>query len=328
MTGQLVRNGDEFVARWIALGGDAERYATLGSAASERASACSWNAPSISSWLRPTRPSRCTPSAWPSEELGPEEVHHPLAVGPQHGVRRSVHLFKLFRQEQVDPDRFYHYLAADTLRQVRQYVHPVGAPRSISAGDRATRARRSVRPAPTAWWSTTAWPNSDCTSASRARHCKAMVNRCRSRRLRARIVHSSNVLEHVPDWEAMLTKMARVPNRQWCRLFELHELVLTVGWSRDVAVPSPRRQARGRARHAQIWRASEERVRCEPVRLDIAQVMRWFRNRSDVEVLWVGPRYLPEWMRWVAHTPAIREVVTWNLVIVFRRRAGASPHAA
>jgi hypothetical protein len=59
-------------------------------------------------------------------------------------------------------------------------------------------------------------------------------------------------------------------------------------------------------------------------RLDIQEVVDWFEARHDIEVLWIGPRYLPEWMRWIEHVRGIREVITWNLVIVFRRKGNAA----
>ena len=48
-------------------------------------------------------------------------------------------------------------------------------------------------------------------------------------------------------------------------------------------------------------------------------VLRWFEERADVEVRWVAPRYLPDWMRWVVEVPGVREVLTWNVAIVFAR---------
>ena len=55
-------------------------------------------------------------------------------------------------------------------------------------------------------------------------------------------------------------------------------------------------------------------------RLHIRQVLDWFNERDDLDILWVGPRYMPEWMRWIEHVPGVREVVTWNLVVIFRRK--------
>jgi hypothetical protein len=33
------------------------------------------------------------------------------------------------------------------------------------------------------------------------------------------------------------------------------------------------------------------------------------------------PRYYPDWMRWLIEVPAVRELATWNLLLVLRRRS-------
>ena len=37
------------------------------------------------------------------------------------------------------------------------------------------------------------------------------------------------------------------------------------------------------------------------------------------------PRYYPRWMRWVLAVPGLRELVTWNLLVVMRKRADSPP---
>ena len=59
--------------------------------------------------------------------------------------------------------------------------------------------------------------------------------------------------------------------------------------------------------------------------LNIADVMQWFEDRTDLEVLWAGPRYWPTWARTIVRVPGVREVVTWNLVVIFRRHEDAAP---
>jgi hypothetical protein len=46
----------------------------------------------------------------------------------------------------------------------------------------------------------------------------------------------------------------------------------------------------------------------------------WARTQTGAEVLDVIPRYNPRAARWLTRVPLVREVVTWNLVIVLRRR--------
>ena len=47
------------------------------------------------------------------------------------------------------------------------------------------------------------------------------------------------------------------------------------------------------------------------------------RGRRDVDVVAAIPRYHPRWLHWVVHVPVLRELVTWNLLLVLRRRPEA-----
>jgi SAM-dependent methyltransferase len=48
----------------------------------------------------------------------------------------------------------------------------------------------------------------------------------------------------------------------------------------------------------------------------VKDVMALVRARSDVARFDAFPRYYPTWMRWVIYVPLVRELVTWNLVVV------------
>jgi hypothetical protein len=52
----------------------------------------------------------------------------------------------------------------------------------------------------------------------------------------------------------------------------------------------------------------------------VADGLRWLARRPDLEVLELRPRYLPRWTAFVLLIPGLRELVTWNLWIVVRRR--------
>ena len=47
--------------------------------------------------------------------------------------------------------------------------------------------------------------------------------------------------------------------------------------------------------------------------------LRWARSQTAGDVVHLTPRYNPWWSRWLLHVPLLREVVTWNLVIVLRK---------
>ena len=45
----------------------------------------------------------------------------------------------------------------------------------------------------------------------------------------------------------------------------------------------------------------------------------WAARQQAGEVLAVIPRYNPRWSYWMTRVPLLRELVTWNLVIVVRK---------
>ena len=48
--------------------------------------------------------------------------------------------------------------------------------------------------------------------------------------------------------------------------------------------------------------------------------LRMARTHPGVEVVDARPRYYPDWLRWLVAVPVVREVATWNLLLVLRRR--------
>ncbi len=48
---------------------------------------------------------------------------------------------------------------------------------------------------------------------------------------------------------------------------------------------------------------------------------RWLATRPDLEVLDLRPRYFPRWTSFLLRIPVLRELVTWNLWMVVRKRA-------
>jgi len=52
----------------------------------------------------------------------------------------------------------------------------------------------------------------------------------------------------------------------------------------------------------------------------VKQGIDWARRQQLGEVLDVIPRYNPRWTYFVTSVPGLRELLTWNLVIVVRAR--------
>jgi hypothetical protein len=52
----------------------------------------------------------------------------------------------------------------------------------------------------------------------------------------------------------------------------------------------------------------------------VAAARRWARTCSDVTVEAAFPRYHPWWAAWVGAVPGLREVASWNVVLLLRKR--------
>ena len=43
------------------------------------------------------------------------------------------------------------------------------------------------------------------------------------------------------------------------------------------------------------------------------------RRRHDVELVAAEPRYFPRWARGIVRVPVLRELLTWNLVLLLEK---------
>jgi 2-polyprenyl-3-methyl-5-hydroxy-6-metoxy-1,4-benzoquinol methylase len=235
-------------------------------------------------------------------------------------LARSVRLFRAIAREQTNPDHYYGTHAADTVAQLRQYTGLTGAT-ILDVGGGAgyfTEALRAVgahvvcidcdagelrgrggMPAGSVLGSALALPFADGA---------------------ADICLSSNVLEHVPQPERMADEMVRVTRpggivylsyTNWMSPWGGHE---TSPWHYLGGDRAARRYQR------RTGRAPKNRFGESLYAVSVAQAVRWARARSDVDILSLGPRDHPRWATWVVSVPGLREIVTWNLLLVLRKR--------
>jgi SAM-dependent methyltransferase len=134
------------------------------------------------------------------------------------------------------------------------------------------------------------------------------------------VSHSSNVIEHVTDPHRFIDEMVRVVRpggviflafTNWFSPFGGHE---TSPWHYLGGERAAVRYER-KAGHA-----PKNRYGSSLFRLDIAEALSWARDRRDADLIDAFPRYYPKWTRPLVAVPGLREVATWNLVIVMRRR--------
>ena len=211
---------------------------------------------------------------------------------PESGIRRSVALFKAFRVEQTEPDVFYSALALDTVRQVGRGIDP-------DVGELTARG-----PAPEGFLraSGLALPLAD-----------GSLDVCLS----------SNVLEHVPEPETMADEMLRVVRpgglvwlswTPWLSPWGGHE---TAPWH----------YLGGRRAADRYQRAHGKRPKNDYGRslfaVSAARMTRWARGAAAAgagDLVDVRARYHPDRLAWVARVPGAREIASWNVVLVVRRR--------
>jgi SAM-dependent methyltransferase len=235
-------------------------------------------------------------------------------------LARSIALFRAFLVEQSDPDRFYGELAADSVRQVSEYIDLDGAtvldvgggPGYFADAFRAAGARY-VGLEPDAGEMTArggAEPGMLRGSGEALPVGTAAVDVC----------YSSNVLEHVRSPWTMAAEMVRVTRpggtvflsfTPWLSPWGGHE---TAPWH-YLGGKRARRRFRRRT-----GREPKNRFGETLFAVSAGAALRWARRCPDVEVVAALPRYHPSWACWIVRVPGLREVASWNLALVLRRR--------
>ena len=137
------------------------------------------------------------------------------------------------------------------------------------------------------------------------------------------VAYSSNVLEHVPEPELMAEEMLRVTRpggvvviswTPWLSPWGGHE---TAPWHYLGG-------SRAADRYAQrMGKRPKNDFGKSLYACSIGRMLRWVNTTVDeglAEVVEILPRYHPRWARWVIRVPGVREVVSWNAVLVLRKR--------
>jgi SAM-dependent methyltransferase len=237
---------------------------------------------------------------------------------------RAVRLFRLFLAEQSEPELFYRELAAESVSELARYTDLSGrtvldlggGPGHFTAAFRARGARCVlVEPDPDELRAGGEPPAGAVRGDGMALPvADGGVDVC----------FSSNVLEHVPDPAAMLAEMIRVTRpggviylafTNWYSPWGGHEMA---PWHYLGARYAERRYIR------RTGRPPKNKPGTGLFPVHVGPTLRGVRARGDVVVLAAQPRYYPRWCRFVLRVPGLREVVTWNLLLVLRTAAAQS----
>jgi SAM-dependent methyltransferase len=238
----------------------------------------------------------------------------------QATLARSVRLFRAFLVEQTDPDRFYQLLAADSVRQLSRYVDPAGraildvggGPGYFADAFRAAGATYLGVDPDVGELSARGVPGAGMVRASGTAlpFATSAVDIC----------YSSNVLEHVASPGRMLDEMVRVTRpggivfasfTPWWSPWGGHETApwhyLGGDWARRRYVRQAGHEPKNRFGHSLF-----------PI--SVGEALSWARSCRAAAVVDLLPRYHPWWARWIVRVPLAREVASWNLVMVLRKR--------
>jgi SAM-dependent methyltransferase len=244
---------------------------------------------------------------------------HRVDQAARSGLLRSVGLFRLFLAEQADPERFYAGLAEDAVQQVAEHCE-LGGRTVVDVGGGggwftvAFRARGAncylFDPDPAELYFRSGAP----VGAVLADGYWLPV-----RDGDADVVFSSNVLEHVPDPMGLIEEMIRVTRpgglvylsyTNWYSPWGGHEMS---PWHYLGPRYAERRYTRRHGRKPK----HECGVNLFPVH--VGPLLRALRARPDVTIVAARPRYYPRWCGFLVRLPGLREVATWNLMLIMRR---------
>jgi SAM-dependent methyltransferase len=234
-------------------------------------------------------------------------------------LRRSIRLFRAFLVEQTDPARFYGALAQDAASHIGHYARLEGSlvldvgggPGYFADAFESAGATYRTVDSDVGEMSmvTEPRPGSVIGSGMALPFADGSVDVC----------YSSNVLEHVRDPWLMADEMVRVTRpgglvfisyTTWYGPWGGHE---TAPWHFVGGRYAARRYERKRGKRPKNDFGSS----LFPV--TVAAGLRYAERVRAVAVIDVLPRYNPRWSYWLLRIPGLRELVTWNLVIVLER---------
>lgn len=232
-------------------------------------------------------------------------------------MRRSVRIFRLFLHEQDDPAAFYSALAADSVAQAETFtalagrlVLDVGGGGGYFATAFGSRGARYV--------GIDLDQHSDLPSASQA--LRGDGTRLPIRSASVDIAYSSNVVEHVPHPQDLIAELVRVTRpgglvivsfTPWLSPWGGHE---TSPWHYLGGHRARRRYLRTHGREP------KNRYGESLFGYRVAEALRWVDEAPGCELVRALPRYHPKFAWWVVRVPGLRELATWNLLLVLRRR--------
>jgi SAM-dependent methyltransferase len=257
----------------------------------------------------------------PTDALPSAATGTGTGTGPAPPPAGTLRLLAAFVREQSDPGRFYTLLARDSVALVERHMRldgrlvlDVGGGAGYFAAAFRDRGAQCllVEPDPAELYRQGAPGRASVIGDGYwLPLAEASVDVC----------FSCNVLEHVKDPAAFIDEMIRVTRPGG--LVYLSATVWLSPWGGHETAPfhylgggyAARRYLR---RHG---RKPKNLFGETMFPLRAGRVLALVRRRVDVAVVEGRPRYYPRWCTFLIHLPGLRELLTWNLLVILRRTA-------
>ncbi|MBQ1088049.1 class I SAM-dependent methyltransferase [Streptomyces sp. B93] len=254
--------------------------------------------------------------SWSRPRGGAANVTAPRPLAAS--VRGSLDLFRAFLREQDEPDACYSLLARHSVDQVEEYGGPVAGLTVVDVGGGSgyfteefrRRGAHAYLFEPDVREIGGKPPNGTVVADGYLLPLGDGV---------ADVTFSSNVLEHVADPQTFLSELARVTRpgglvfvsfTNWLSPWGGHE------WAPWHYLGAERARARYRRR---TGRAPKHTLGENLFAVHIGPTLRQVRARDDVTVVAARSRYWPFLAGTIVRIPGVRELATWNLLLVLRR---------
>jgi SAM-dependent methyltransferase len=231
------------------------------------------------------------------------------------GLRRSASLLRAFRVEQTDPAGFYGLLARDSVRMVGEHGSLAGRT-VLDVGAGPVQFAEAFAAAGARYVALDADPAELRTRPAIAARGERLPVADRS----VDVCFSSNVVEHVPAPWRFADELVRVTRpgglvvlayTNWLSPWGGHE---TSPWHYLGGYPAAERYGR------RYGHPPKNRYGAGLYPVSVAAGLRWATGRADADLVDARPRYLPAYARPLVRVPGLREIATWNLWLVLRRR--------
>jgi SAM-dependent methyltransferase len=234
------------------------------------------------------------------------------------GIGRSAGLLRAFAKEQTEPAAFYGPLAADSVRLVERHG-PLGGRRVLDVGAGPVQFAEAFTKAGADYVAVDADPR-ELTGPRPGGAVGGRGERLPIRSGSVDVCFSSNVVEHVPAPWRFTDELVRVTRpgglvvvsyTNWLSPWGGHECS---PWHYLGGFTATERYGR------RYGRPPKNRYGIGLFPVSVAAGLRWARTRPDAVLEEARPRYLPTWARPLLRIPGVREIGTWNLWLVLRKR--------